>query len=139
LSQLKNQLVGEMVPDKFGWFRFVFSKQNNVSFQIFTGSIGEQGLACWHVRVAALLRRCSSSRARKRGGAFLEETDHPPTTSGRVMTMRYFEALGGNAACAPVPCAVTESCWVDAHRHRDTKYWRLFLKKPKTVQCAIDT
>ena len=39
LVTVKYQLVSEMVPDNFGWFRFVFSKQNNESFQIFPGSM----------------------------------------------------------------------------------------------------
>ncbi len=53
----ENQLVGEMVPDKFGWFRFVFSKQNRETFQTFTGSIRGKDLdqrANWMYAVSEL-------------------------------------------------------------------------------------
>ena len=57
LVTVKYQLVSEMVPDNFGWFRFVFSKQNGETFQTFTGSIRGKDLdqrANWMYAVSEL-------------------------------------------------------------------------------------
>ena len=39
LSQWNINWLVRWSPDKFGWFRFVFTKQNNETFQTFTDSI----------------------------------------------------------------------------------------------------
>src|ERR1041384_8614337 len=50
------------------------------------------------------------------------------------MTMRPFSDARRDRRCAPAPCAVTESCWVDEHRHRDAKFGACLKTVPKKAR-----